>query len=465
MITTDVSSFDAIDGSIETMKISSLRALYLSESNKKYAILENLIDTILKRCSDYKDHNVWISLLNKQQLMAYVEKLKQKPIEDFPLWGIPFAIKDNIDLVNLPTTAGCPDYEYAPEESAFVVQQLIDAGALPIGKTNLDQFATGLVGVRSPYGACKNSIDPKMISGGSSSGSAVAVALGLVSFSLGTDTAGSGRIPAFLNNLVGVKPTLGTLSASGVIPACRTIDTVSIFTQDHDDAELVYASTAIYDVNDDYARRVKATSKKSNGAFANITVGIPENDQLSWFENSESSGLFADVVEEIKNNGAKTVSINFEPFKEAANLLYSGPWVAERYAAMQEIMENRPEILHPVTRDIISQAQNYSAVDCFKAMYKLQAFKRQADKVLGQVDSIMIPTASTYYTINQLEHDPIQLNTNLGYYTNFMNLLDYSALSTPAKYYKNKMPFGVTFFGSAFDDLYLLSIAKKLLPL
>jgi allophanate hydrolase len=465
MITADVSSFDSFDGSIEKMKISSLRTLYLSESDQKHKILEKLIDTILSGCDKYEDHNIWISRFNKQQLMEYVENLKKKSIENYPLWGIPFAIKDNIDLVGLATTAGCPAYKYTPGGSAFVVQQLIDAGAFPVGKTNLDQFATGLVGTRSPYGACKNSIDPKMISGGSSSGSAVAVALGLVSFSLGTDTAGSGRIPAFLNNLVGVKPTLGTLSATGVIPACRTIDTISIFTQNHEDAELVYESTAIYDVDDDYARPVKNTSRKINAPSSNITIGIPKEDQLAWFGNSESSGLFVEVIEEIKKNGAKIVSIDFEPFKEAANLLYSGPWIAERYAAMQEIMEHRSEILHPITRKIINQAQNYSAVDCFKAMYQLQAFKKQADKVLGKVDSIMIPTAGTYYTIQQLEHDPIQLNTNLGYYTNFMNLLDYSALSTPAKFYKNKMPFGVTFFGPAFDDFYLLSIAKKLLPL
>jgi allophanate hydrolase len=264
---------------------------------------------------------------------------------------------------------------------------------------------------------------------------------------------------------VGVKPTLGTLSASGVIPACRTIDTVSIFTQNHEDAELVYATTAVYDVSDDYARLIKGKSKKINSSVSNITIGIPQDDQLAWFDNAESPTLFAEVIEKIKKSGAKIVTIDFESFKESANLLYSGPWVAERYAAMQEIMENRPEILHPVTRNIISQANNYTAVDCFKAMYQLQAFKKQADRVLGQVDSIMIPTAGTYYTIEQLENDPIQLNTNLGYYTNFMNLLDYSALSTPIGSYKNKMPFGVTFFGPAFDDFYLLSIAKKLLPL
>jgi len=456
------SGLPSFNASKNKMKVSELRGIYLAEPDRKYQILEELIDTILVKCGEYKDYNIWISLFDKTQLITYIQQLKDKPIETHPLWGIPFAVKDNIDLCGLSTTAACPDYEYSPKQSAFVVEQLMNAGAIPIGKTNLDQFATGLVGTRSPYGACKNSVDPKMISGGSSSGSAVAVALGLVSFSLGTDTAGSGRIPAFLNNIVGVKPTVGTLSASGLIPACRTLDTISIFTQNHEDAELVYSSAAIYDLNDDYARPLESKTELS---ASSITIGVPKDDQLAWFDNPESPLLFSAAIKEIKKNGAKVVSIDFEPFKKAANLLYSGPWVAERYAAMQEIMENRPEILHPVTRNIVSQATNYSAVDCFKAMYQLQSFKKQADTVLSQVDSIMIPTAGTYYTIEQLESDPVQLNTNLGYYTNFMNLLDYSALSTPKGSYKNTMPFGVTFFGAAFDDFNLLAIAKKLLPL
>lgn len=420
-----------------------------------------VVDYILERSCEYQDHNIWITLLKRDQIASYIDQLTAQNREALPLWGIPFAIKDNIDLAGVPTTAACPDYRYIPDKSAFVVEQLIAAGAIPIGKTNLDQFATGLVGTRSPFGACKNSIKPEMISGGSSSGSAVAVGLGLASFSLGTDTAGSGRIPAFLNNLVGVKPTVGTLSASGMVPACRTLDTISIFTHTVDDAESIFQLTAVYDEGDDYARVFSPEPVLSEKKRPTpIKIGVPAKEQLEWFGNEESKILFSQSLDNFSKQGASIVTIDFSPFQQAANLLYAGPWVAERYAALEEIMKNRPEILHPVTRNIVSQAENYSAVDCFKAAYQLQAYKKAADKVLAEVDCIVTPTAGTHYSIAELEADPVQLNTNLGYYTNFMNLLDYSALAIPSGFYSNDMPFGVTLFGPAFSDLSLMSIAK-----
>ena len=415
-----------------------------------------LVEHILSLCEAHSDNPIWIKLLSKEQIQVYLDRLANHSVDDLALYGIPFAIKDNIDLAGVPTTAACPEFEYTPQQSAFVVEKLIEAGAIPIGKTNLDQFATGLVGTRSPYGACKNSINPEMISGGSSSGSAVAVALGMVSFSLGTDTAGSGRIPAFLNNLVGVKPTVGSLSASGMIPACRTLDSMSIFTKDISDAETVFKQAAVYDDKDDYAK-VFATV---NDLPKTITVGIPAIEQCAWFGNSQSEQLFLDAIETLKSQGLKVKTIDFTPFKEAADLLYAGPWVAERYAALEDIMENRPEILYPVTRKIVSQAENYNAVDCFKSQYQLQAYKQQADRVIAEVDCIMTPTAGTYYTIAEVNADPVQLNTNLGYYTNFMNLLDYSALAVPTGFYANNMPFGVTLFAPAFNDYNLMKIAK-----
>lgn len=417
-----------------------------------------LVTQLLAKCEKYIDNPIWITRLTQAQIQEYLDQLEGQSPDDLPLYGIPFAIKDNIDLASIPTTAACPDYEYTPTKSAFVVEKLIEAGAIPIGKTNLDQFATGLVGTRSPYGACKNSINPKMIAGGSSSGSAVAVALGLVSFSLGTDTAGSGRIPAFLNKLVGVKPTVGSLSATGMIPACRTLDSMSIFSQNLDDAETVFKQAAVYDEQDDYAREYVAAPSLQN----QITIGVPAIEECEWFGNAESESLFLQAIEQLKANGISIKTIDFTPFKEAANLLYSGPWVAERYAALEEILHNRPEILFPVTHNIISQAENYSAVDCFKAQYQLQAYKQQADRVLVSVDAIMTPTAGTHYTIDEVMAEPVQLNTNLGYYTNFMNLLDYSALAVPSGVYKSQMPFGVTFFADAFHDLNLMTIAKKL---
>ncbi len=436
------------------MSITSLREAYLNRSLEP----QQLVESILERCEQYRDHNIWISLLSLEQIGTYIHALSEKAIEDYPLWGIPFAIKDNIDLAGVKTTAACPSYAYIPEQSAFVVEQLIAAGAIPIGKTNLDQFATGLVGTRSPYGACRNSIRPEMISGGSSSGSAVAVALGMVSFSLGTDTAGSGRIPAFLNNIVGVKPTVGSLSSSGMIPACRSLDSMSIFTQNIDDAKQIFALSAIYDQYDDYARPHMAKTFSQT----KLTIGVPEEHQLEWFGNEESPDLFKQTLAQLESAGARLVSVDFSSFKKAADLLYSGPWVAERYAAMEKIFTETPDILHPITKAIVEKAKNYSAVDTFKAMYQLQAYKKQADNVLTTVDCIVTPTAGTYYTIDEVEADPIQLNTNLGYYTNFMNLLDYSALAVPFGAYDNAMPFGITLFAEAGADYELMSVANLL---
>jgi allophanate hydrolase len=441
--------------SITSLSINNLHAEYKNKTLDP----ETLVSDILTKAITFQDHNIWIYLLSMDEIQPYLDQLSSKSIEDSPLWGIPFAIKDNIDLAGIPTTAGCPNFVYTPKRSAFVVDQLIEAGAIPIGKTNLDQFATGLVGTRSPYGACKNSINPEMISGGSSSGSAVSVGLDLVSFSLGTDTAGSGRVPAFLNNLIGVKPTLGCLSASGLIPACRTLDTISIFSKSIEDAQSVFDVTAVYDENDDYAREYIDSSSTEKVKV----IGAPKAEDLEWFGNSESQSLFEAAISQFESTGCQIKPIDFKPFIEAAKLLYHGPWVAERYAALEDIMENRPEILHPVTHSIVEQATKYSAVDTFKSMYKLQAYKKQADHVMSTVDSIVIPTAATYYTIDELKNDPVQLNTNLGFYTNFMNLLDYSALAIPFGHYKNTMPFGITLFAPAFKDKQLMSIAENFL--
>jgi allophanate hydrolase len=436
---------------IEVMDISFLKQAYSNDELNP----EELVENILKRAQEFSDYNIWIHLLTLDELKPYLENLKKLSKTEAPLWGVPFAIKDNIDLAGIPTTAACPDFEYIPERSAFVVEKLIEAGAIPIGKTNLDQFATGLVGTRSPYGACKNSINPEMISGGSSSGSAVAVGLGLVSFSLGTDTAGSGRVPAFLNNLVGVKPTLGCLSATGMVPACRTLDTISIFTNDTEDATTVFKVASTFDEEDDYARPFVATERFNES----LTIGVPKPEYLNWFGNEESSTLFENAIEALKKLGHEIKLIDFAPFIETANLLYYGPWVAERYAALEDLMDNKPSALHPVTFKVVDQAKGYSAVDTFKAMYQLKSLKKAADKIISSVDCVVTPSAGTYYTIKDLEQDPIQLNTNLGYYTNFMNLLDYSALAIPSGHYQNGMPFGITLFAPAFSDLELLSVA------
>ena len=424
---------------------------------------EALVDGIKTNIKKYQDYNIWIYVLNDEEFAPYLSRLEDKEIDELPLYGIPFAIKDNIDLADVPTTAACAEYSYIPEQSAFTVQLLLDAGAIPIGKTNLDQFATGLVGVRSPYGVVKNAFDPEYISGGSSSGSAVSVALGQVSFSLGTDTAGSGRVPAAFNNLIGLKPTKGRFSTSGVVPACRSLDCVSFFTLNPDDTETVFDVLDQYDVSDSYARKQNFVSTNAIIENKKIKIGVPESEQLCFFNDGEYEILFNEFIQSISSEKYEIIKIDFSSFIEAATLLYQGPWVAERYAAIEEFIENNAGALFSVTKEIISPAKNINAVDAFKSFYLLQEYKRQADNVLAEVDFILTPTTGTHYRIDEVNNDPIQTNSNLGYYTNFMNLLDFSALAIPAGFKQNGLPFGVTLFADSFKDKFLLKQAKALM--
>jgi allophanate hydrolase len=406
-------------------------------------------------------HHAWIHKLSLGQLLAYAHDVEQKGMQSQPLYGIPFAIKDNIDLAGVPTTAACPDFSYVPDKSAAVVQHLIEAGAIPIGKTNLDQFATGLNGTRSPYGACLNAYDPRYISGGSSSGSAVAVALGQVCFSLGTDTAGSGRVPAAFNNLVGLKPTCGLLSTSGVVPACRSLDAVAIFARTAGDANRVLGVVAAFDAADPYSRPAQPHGFDF-GADATFDFGIPQRDQLQFFGNRDAERLFDQSVAKLESMGGRKFTIDFAPFLETACLLYEGAWVAERYLAIRDFIEAKPQALFPVTRDITLAAKGLSAADAFAGTYRLQELKRTCDKVWKSVDCIVTPTAGTIYTVDEMQNDPIRLNSNLGYYTNFMNLLDYSAVAVPAGFMSGGLPNGITVFAPAHQDVPLLHLAERL---
>ncbi|MGH8762454.1 MAG: allophanate hydrolase [Nitrosospira sp.] len=409
------------------------------------------------------DH-VWIHTLPLATLKGYARAVEAKAgangMEALPLYGIPFAIKDNIDLADVPTTAACPAFAYTPRHSARVVQRLIDAGAIPIGKTNLDQFATGLNGTRSPYGACRNAFNPDYISGGSSSGSAVAVAKGLVCFSLGTDTAGSGRVPAAFNNIIGYKPTKGWLSTHGVVPACRSLDCVSIFAQTVADAERILAVSARYDDEDIYSRQ-RGKHGFDFGAQP-FRFGIPRKEQLQFFGNHEGERLFNAAAASLRTLGGESVEIDLAPFLEAARLLYEGPWVVERYAAIQQFFElHSDQVIAPV-REIIAGAQQYSAADVFYGLYHLRRLKRQADRTWETVDCLLTPTAGTIYTIQAMREDPIRLNANLGYYTNFMNLLDYAAVAVPAGFQADGLPFGITLVAPAHQDAPLLHLAERI---
>ena len=444
----------------------NLTISHLRDAYKKQTLTpEQLVDTISQRCQQFKDHEIWIHKLTREELQPYLDNLKNKSVDDLPLYGIPFAIKDNINLAGIETTAACPAFANTPESSAFVVQQLINAGAIPIGKTNLDQFATGLVGTRSPepWGPCKNSFNKEYISGGSSSGSSVSVALGLVSFSLGTDTAGSGRIPASFNNLIGLKPSKGLLSMSGVLPACRSLDCVSIFALTADDANAVFEQAAVYDVDDQYARINPFENNHRHyglpeGAF---TFAVPQDDQLEFFGNDSAQKLYEDSVRGMQALGGVKQTLDFTPFLEAAILLYEGPWVTERYVAIEKLITEQADALLPVIKTIIGSGEKKTAADAFKAEYKMQVYRQQAKLALADIDFLMTPTAGTIYTIDEVNADPIKLNSNLGYYTNFMNLLDCTAVAVPAGFLDNGLPWGVSLVGTAMQDRKLLSYANR----
>ena len=436
------------------LQISHLRNLYLSGALTP----SDLVKQLNAEIGTENTNNIWIQRLTLAEMLDYANSLEGKNIADLPLYGIPFAIKDNIDLAGIPTTAACPEYAYTPAKSATVVQKLIDAGAIPVGKTNLDQFATGLVGTRSPYGACQNSFNAEYISGGSSAGSAVSVAMGLASFSLGTDTAGSGRVPASFNNLVGHKPTCGLLSTTGVVPACRTLDCISIFALTAFDAATVLASAQGFDEADAYSRE----ALNQVAIPASFTFGVPKLAQLAFFENTETPQLFQQAIQQLEAIGGKAVEIDFAPFLETARLLYEGPWVAERYAAIRDFFETKPDAIFPVTKQIIGGATQFSAADTYISQYKLKALQRIASKVWHDIDVMVTPTAGTIYTIDEVNTDPVRCNSNLGYYTNFMNLLDLSATAVPTGFLADGLPFGVTICAPAFSDVALLNLANTI---
>lgn len=419
-----------------------------------------LAETVIAKIAAHDDPAVWIHRVADEDLRAaaaaLTDRLENEALDALPLYGIPFAVKDNIDVAGLPTTAACPDFSYIAGETAPAVQRLLDAGALLVGKTNLDQFATGLVGVRSPYGVPRNALDPSCVPGGSSAGSAVAVGAGLVSFSLGTDTAGSGRVPAGFNNIVGVKPTKGLVSTRGVVPACRTLDCVSVFALTAEDGADVLNAMAGFDSQDGYSRQTSATAQERAGAglegLDGLRFGVPAGKYLKFFGDDAYQAAFHLACDRMTSIGATLVEIDFAPFAETAALLYDGPWVAERYVALRDFLEKSPDSFHPVTRAIVGNGKNYDAADVYAATYRLADLARRADAVWDGIDAMLLPTAGAMYTIAEVEADPVQLNSNLGYYTNFVNLLDLAALAVPAGFAANGRPFGVTLVGPAFSD-------------
>ena len=442
------------------LSISALHSAYADNRLTPHTVMAD----IRAHASEYQDHNIWIHLLSEGEQAGYLSALADKDPASCPLWGIPFAIKDNIDLAGITTTAGCKEFAYTPSQSAHVVQQLIDAGAIPVGKTNLDQFATGLNGTRSPWGACKNSFNADYISGGSSSGSAVAVALGLASFSLGTDTAGSGRVPACFNNLIGLKPSRGVLSNSGLVPACRSLDCITIFANGTDDANSVLSIAEGFDRRDAYSRAnpYLNQSRQYGVRAGSLKVGIIPAAQLNFFNDDAYALAYQTTLEQLEKEGFEFVEIDYAPFAEAAKLLYEGPWVAERYLATQPLINDNPDAIFPVVRDIIAKGNDPKATDLFRAEYRLNALKKICDQQLAAVDCLLTPTAGTCFTIEEMLAEPILRNSQLGYYTNFMNLLDMAAIAVPTQITDKGLPFGITLVGPTFSDRTLLSIANRI---
>jgi len=411
--------------------------------------LEESLAEVYRRIEANADNPVFIHVVPKGKAMERAKQVESLP-KSLPLWGKPFVVKDNIDVEGLPTTAACPAYTRTSSRTAFAVRKLLDAGAILIGKTNLDQFATGLVGTRSPYGACKNAFDPAYISGGSSSGSALAVALGLASFALGTDTAGSGRIPAAFNGIVGLKPTRGVVSTSGVVPACRSLDCVSVFAPTVSEALQVFEVIADVDEEDPYSRAEAPVSLPAD----KFRFGVPAHPEFHG--DSGYARLFAQAIVKLRGLGGTPVEVDFAPFMEAQELLY-GPWVAERYAALEKHL---PDML-PVTRQVIEAGRNFSAADVFKAQEKLTQLKRRVQKLFGTFDMLVVPGAPTIYKISEIEAKPVELNSRLGRYTNFVNLLDLAGITVPAGLRPDGLPFGITLIGPAFSDRSLAILAAR----
>lgn len=404
---------------------------------------------------------VWISVMPRDRAHALLAAAKARldAGEDLPLFGIPFGVKDNIDVAGLETTAGCPQFAFEPQASAFVVERLIEAGAIPVGKTNLDQFATGLNGTRSPYGIPSCAFDFRYVSGGSSSGSAVAVAKGLVPFALGTDTAGSGRVPAGFNNIVGIKPSRGLISTRGVLPACRTLDCVSILACTAQDALTVLRAASVYDGEDAYSRaKDGAVTPTSLNAFR---FGVLDPAMLARCAPDVATRYGA-AIASLERLGGAPVMIDYAPFEEAAALLYAGPWVAERYAAISDFAQSQPESIHPVVREIVTSGTQYSAVDAFNAQYRLADLALQVRTALDNIDLLLVPTAPEHPTIDDMLAAPMALNSKLGLFTNFVNLLDMAAISVPFGWGDKGLPIGVTLIGPQFSDGMLAQMGDRL---
>ena len=444
--------------------LAELRALYAGERTPRDVTLRDVtlhdvMDALAARMAAADDPAVFITAVDRDGLRRQADELLARSPEpnSLPLWGVPCAVKDNIDVAGLPTTAGCPAYAFTPARDAFAVARLRAAGAIVTGKANLDQFATGLNGTRSPHGAPRCVFDPAYISGGSSSGSAVAVAAGLAAFALGTDTAGSGRVPAALNNIVGIKPTPGRVSADGLVPACRSLDTITVFAGCVADGVAVRRVIEGHDATDPYSHLGEGVHLPSHP-----NVGVLRVEDREFFGDADAASLYEVAVERLAAGGGRPVLFDYAPFREAAALLYDGPWVAERLAALEPFLRDHADAFDPTVRAIVEGGHRFSAADAFRGRYKLEALRRRTAATWAACDALLLPTAPTTYTVAAMRADPVRLNSHLGHYTNFGNLLGLAAIAVPGGFTSAGLPFGVTLVGPASSDDALAPLADAL---
>lgn len=436
-----------------TWTLAQWRAAYCDQGYSPQELLSPLLATLST------NDPAWLYLIDEAALTERLESLEAQrlasgSLDGLPLYGVPFAIKDNIDAAGMPTTCACPAFSRVPERSATVVERLEAAGAVLIGKTNLDQFATGLVGTRSPHGAVPNTFNAEFVSGGSSSGSASVVARGLVPFALGTDTAGSGRVPAGFNNIVGLKPSRGWLSTSGLVPACRTLDCISVFALTVGDAETVATIAGGYDAADPYSRRNPCTAPVSVGTRPKLAVP----DEPEFFGDVQNQAVYEQALAKLRQGGAEIVPIDFAPFAELAELLYYGPWVAERTLAVEGV---EPEQINPVVRGIVQSGHDYTACDAFRAEYRRAELARTINDLLDGFDALVVPTSPTLRTLAEMDVEPVRYNSQFGTYTNFTNLADLCALAVPAGFRSDGLPAGITFIAPAWHDRALSALGQR----
>jgi allophanate hydrolase len=440
------------------LDLPHLAADYAEGTLKPSDVVDAIFDSIARRGED----GIWICLAGREETLARAEYLEELPAAErarLPLWGVPFSVKDCIDAAGLPTTAACPAFSYLPSRSNLAVERLLSAGAILIGKTNMDQFATGLVGVRSPYGVARNAFNAAYIPGGSSSGAAVSVAAGLVSLALGTDTGGSGRVPAAFNNVVGLKPTRGLISGLGTVPACRSIETISVFALTVPDARAAFRVIQHYDSEDPFSR--VAPLRPLHEPSSRFRFGVPGPGFLEFFGDAGAADLFGAAVDRLQDIGGVKVDVDFTPFLEINDLLFKGPWLAERYGSLRRIVAENPGALLPVTRDILLGGKQISGADVFGGQQRLNILKRQVDRLWRDIDTLVVPTTGTIYTVAQVESDPINLNARLGRYTNFVNLADLAAVAVPNGFLPNGLPQGVTLIAPAFADHHVADLADR----